>query len=199
MRALGNDMSHRMITAAIAAVILGPIFGYSVYSSPFAGVYLLGFACLFCPLVVSLIANKKIILLALLPNPLLILTWLIVDEVQHPDLEHLGPKQSQQFSCLRCPRCWFPYRSNSLGNSYASGPSAGRGEAVARRSRTSQLDAIFLQFAPQLRRITKMNCGHSQFAWAFQIHFAIVDENAFSRFALGYLQCRAIDRLIRFS
>jgi MFS family permease len=83
-------MSERAIAAALGAIILGPFFGYLVASSGYAAFYLLSFACLFCPLVVSLIADQWIILLALLPNPLLILTWLIVGEIQHPNEQHFG-------------------------------------------------------------------------------------------------------------
>jgi len=83
-------MSERTIVAALAAIILGPFFGYLVATSAFGALYILSFACVFCPLVVSLIADQRMILVALLPNPLLILTWLIIGEVQHPDEQHFG-------------------------------------------------------------------------------------------------------------
>ena len=83
-------MTERTIVAALAAIILGPFFGCVVATSGYAGFTVLWFACLFAPLVVSLIADRRIILLALLPNPLLILTWLIVGEIQHPEEQHFG-------------------------------------------------------------------------------------------------------------
>jgi MFS family permease len=83
-------MSERTITAALIAIILGPFFGYLVATSGYAAYYVLPFACLFCPFVVSLIADQKIILLALMPNPLLILTWMIVVKMEHPDDKHFG-------------------------------------------------------------------------------------------------------------
>ena len=45
----------------------------------------------------------------------------------------------------------------------------------------SNLDSMVLKILAQLRRVMKKNCGESQFARAFQIHFTIVDENAFRR------------------
>src|SRR5262245_31154623 len=83
-------MSDRAIVAALLAIVLGIFFGYLVATSNYAGIYLFFFACLFCPLVVSLIADQFTILLALIPNPLLIFTWLIIGEIQHPDEQHFG-------------------------------------------------------------------------------------------------------------
>src|SRR5262249_6121652 len=83
-------MSDRAIVAVLLAIVLGIFFGYLVATSNYAGIYLFFFACLFCPLVVSLIADQFTILLALIPNPLLIFTRLIIGEIQHPHEQHFG-------------------------------------------------------------------------------------------------------------
>jgi 1,4-dihydroxy-2-naphthoate octaprenyltransferase len=83
-------MTDRTIGAVLAAIVLGPFFGSVVATSGYAGLTILAFACFFAPLVVSLIADRRIILLALLPNPLLSLTWLFVVGVQHPEEQHFG-------------------------------------------------------------------------------------------------------------
>lgn len=87
---LVSGMTDRTIGAVLAAIVLGPFFGSVVATSGYAGLTILAFACFFAPLVVSLIADRRIILLALLPNPLLILTWLMVVGVQHPEEQHFG-------------------------------------------------------------------------------------------------------------
>ena len=83
-------MSERTVTSALVAIILGPFFGYLVATSNYAAFYVLFFACVFCPLVVALVADQRTILLAMVPNPLLVFTWLIVGEIQHPDQKHFG-------------------------------------------------------------------------------------------------------------
>ena len=83
-------MTERTILAGLAALIVGPFFGYWVGTSVYGGVQLFFFACLFCPLLVSLIADRWVILLALIPNPLIVLTWLIVGEIRRPDEQHCG-------------------------------------------------------------------------------------------------------------
>lgn len=83
-------MTERTLAAALAGIILGVFFGYQVPNSNYAGIGVFFFACIFCPLVVALIADERAILLAMVPNPILVMTWLIVEEIQQPEVQHFG-------------------------------------------------------------------------------------------------------------
>src|ERR1044072_669136 len=81
---------------------------------------------------------------------------------------------------------------------FKSSANADVGNIFVKRPK-SQFPSVFPQLAPQLRSILEKNCCQPQFARALQIYFSVIDENTLRRLALSYLQCGAIDRLVRFS